>query len=65
MEAALGAHIFHRQLPAVFIAEYGLVLGTVVGEQTLNIADPGTEFHIYKKDDHFQHALGEVAYHIA
>ena len=45
----------------MLIAEDGLMLSPMVRKQTLNIADSGAEFHIYKKYNDFQHALRDVA----
>ena len=46
METAFGPDVFHRQGLAVLITEDGLVLGPVVGEETLDIAHAGAERHI-------------------
>ena len=48
----------------MLVAEDGLVLGAVVGEKPLHVADAGAELHVYQEYDHFQHALGEVAYNV-
>ena len=61
VEAALGPDVFHRQLLAMLIAEDGLMLRPVIGEETLDIAHAGAEHHIQQQNDHLGEALGQVA----
>ena len=49
METALTPDIFYRKLQAVFIAEYGFVLGSVILENPFDILVEGAEAHIYKE----------------
>ena len=62
VEAALGPHVLHGQLLAVLVAEDGLVLGAVVGEEALDIAHVRNELHVGQQDDDLERALGEVAH---
>ena len=61
MEAALGPDVLHRQGQALLVAEDGLVLRAVVGEETLHVLHPGDEAEVDEEDDDLQRAFEEAA----
>ena len=61
VEAALRPHVLHRQRQALLVAEDGLVLGPVVGEEPLHVLHPRAEPEIDQEDDQLYGALDEAA----
>ena len=62
MEARLRPHVLDRQRQALFVAEDGLVLRTVVREHTLDVLHVRHAPEIQQEDDDAQQALKEVAH---
>lgn len=61
MEAALFADVFHRQGQPGLVTGDGLMLGTVVLKDAVQLLEAGAEEHIPKEDDHFQYAFQDDA----
>ena len=51
MEAGLLTDVLDRELLSVLVAEDGLMLRAVVGEQTLHVAHAGTQLHVREQDN--------------
>ena len=51
METGLLTDIFDCELLAVLVAEDGLMLRAVVGEQALHVAHAGTQLHVREQDN--------------
>ena len=61
VETGFDSHVFHRQRLSVLVTENRFMLGPVIGEQPLDVADLAHKTHVKQQDRDPYRALGEIA----